>query len=459
MADLGIEGMKVPDEINSDEEFSNSGSEGNGYLEDDEVGKAIDLKGDGKLMKTIEVKGSGWEKPNQGAEVTVHYTGTLEDGTVFDSSRERDPFVFKLGEGQVIKGWDQGVKTMKRGERAILKCHHEYAYGVNGRPPTIPPGATLTFDVELLSWNEWKHVSGSAKDGTITKKILQPGKGYEKPDFDTECTVSWVLTAEGSDAVLEEKADVTIVIGSEALLEGLEKGLVSMKSGEQAIIKLQPLARGVGSELHPIPTGAADDDVLNYNITLSSFTAPPQAWKLKGPEKFEWSNKRKNEGNDLFKVGKLARAQKKYKAAIDYIISDYEMSEEEKAEASSLKTAITLNLAACEIKKGDWPEVEKRCNEALDIQPQNTKALLRRGKAFNEMNKWKEAKTDLQAVIATEGAPEVADAKKELNKVLKKIKAQDEKDKKVFGGMFGKIDLKKEEEPSESTTGPTEGEA
>jgi FKBP-type peptidyl-prolyl cis-trans isomerase len=74
----------------------------------------------------------------------VHYTGTLLDGTKFDSSVDRDePFSFSLGHGSVIKGWDIGVATMKKGEKALFTLRHDYAYGEKGSPPTIPPSATL----------------------------------------------------------------------------------------------------------------------------------------------------------------------------------------------------------------------------------------------------------------------------------------------------------------------------
>lgn len=108
---------------------------------------------DGGVLKKIVQEGTGDELPPQGCKVKVHYTGTLTDGTKFDSSRDRnEPFQFDLGKGSVIKAWDLGVATMKKGERAILTCAPEYAYGENGSPPTIPPNATLLFDVEVISW-------------------------------------------------------------------------------------------------------------------------------------------------------------------------------------------------------------------------------------------------------------------------------------------------------------------
>lgn len=116
------------------------------------IGKSIDVTGDGGVEKKLVAPGEG-DVVYQGAQVSVQYTGTLEDGTTFDSTRSRSGnFSFELGAGQVIKGWEAGVSTMRKGEVAAFEISPQYAYGRRGMPPVIPGNSTLTFEIELVDF-------------------------------------------------------------------------------------------------------------------------------------------------------------------------------------------------------------------------------------------------------------------------------------------------------------------
>merc|ERR1719498_699939 len=189
------------------------------------------------IKKEITVESeAGHHMPKKGDEVEVHYTGWLqtngEKGTEFDSSRSRgDPFTFTLGKGQVIKGWDLGVATMKKGERATFTLAPEFAYGENGSPPKIPANATLIFDVELLSWASKDDLFG---DEGVIKTQLKEGSGWKTPKAGDEILISMRVQKEDGTTVLE-KNDVEYVLASESLgacTKACEKALAGMKKGE-----------------------------------------------------------------------------------------------------------------------------------------------------------------------------------------------------------------------------------
>lgn len=215
-----------------------------GMMENEDFGDTVFKVGEEKeigkqgLKKLLVKEGGSWETPETGDEVEVHYTGTLLDGTKFDSSRDRGtPFKFKLGQGQVIKGWDQGIATMKKGENAVFTIPPDLAYGESGSQPTIPPNATLKFDVELLSWASVKDI---CKDGGIFKKIIKEGEKWEHPKEADEVLVKYEARLEDGTVVSKSEEGVEFYVTDGYFCPAFAIAVKTMKKGEKVLLTVKP---------------------------------------------------------------------------------------------------------------------------------------------------------------------------------------------------------------------------
>ncbi|KAL0428436.1 UNVERIFIED_CONTAM: Peptidyl-prolyl cis-trans isomerase FKBP65 [Sesamum latifolium] len=184
------------------------------------------------LRKKIVRKGISWQTPVSGDEVEVHYNVTLQEGEYFDSSREKGaPFGFKLGQCEVIEGWDEGIATMRKGERAVFTIPPELAYGETGSPPIIPPNATLIFDVELISWCPVRDICG---DGGILKKITREGEGWATPNDADEVLVKYIAKNENGVVVSKFEEGLEFSLTNGHLCPAMSRAVKTMRKGEKA---------------------------------------------------------------------------------------------------------------------------------------------------------------------------------------------------------------------------------
>lgn len=418
---------------------------------------------DGGVVKKILTEGSG-NTPSPGNEVMVHYTGRLPNGIVFDSSKDRNQlFKFKVGKGQVIKGWDEGILSMKRGEVAILTCKPDYAYGANGSPPKIPPNSTLEFEVEMHDF----YGEDCSEDGGVLKSTITEGTGLSNPREGSTVSVSW--TMKHLDRDLETRS-VKFILGDGAgqgIVDGVEKALLKMKKGESAHVTVKsPYAYGdVGDAALAVPGGAD----LSYNLTLEDFEQAKYKYEMSDEEKIEFAETAKGMGTEYFKAGNYALALKKYKVITEYLEADAEDfddmpdSDDEDKDAEPEKSkdkdpelekkSLTLQIAAfsnqaiCHLKLQDGIQALKACEMALKLDPQNIKALFRRGQAAEMSQEWEDAIGYYKATLEVD--PKNVTAANKVKFCRNKVQTYKQAQKKKYANMFERTNFK---EPEKSAT-------
>ncbi|CAN8075079.1 unnamed protein product [Agarophyton chilense] len=546
---------------------------------DSEFTQSGDLTGDGGVIKEIITHGhNAWQKPEDGDDVSMHYRGTLLDGTEFDSSYERGtPFTFKLGDGKVIKGWDIVGKTMAKGEKAKVTLKSEYAYGESGSPPKIPANATLVFEMELLSWTSkrdvfgdglvtkseiapgegwerpgahdevtlsvvcsqmdvdgknaqaelysgdvtfsngngqvplawekvisdmkkesvvsllcrghrvtgpgikyvpegtecvqynltlksWKKVDDVHKDGSLVKKVLQEGEGWERPGDGAVVTLGakfyhpvtdsalLVPPAKGEPYVTLE--DFSFKVGDGEVVDGLDRVVQSMKTKESAFVIIEPKhAFETAPDLLTAEfssQGVTKESRLLVHIMISKFEKAKDVWSMSTEEKVEEMRIRKEIGNGLFKKGRYPAAKKSYDRAVAFFESSTsEQSGDLKTKINELLVQCHINLAVCLDRMGDLQKVMLHCKKALDVAPSNVKALYRQGCAYLKMDDFYNATSALK--YALQLSPGNLDVRRKLKEVKAKQLAQDAADKKLYSNLFGRLSKMEENENKKAT--------
>ncbi|KAL5007856.1 hypothetical protein ScPMuIL_016662 [Solemya velum] len=388
---------------------------------------------DGGVLKEILREGEPGESPLAGEKCWVHYEGKLLDGREFDSSRKRnEKFTFDLGKGNVIKAWDLGVATMKKGELARLTCKPEYAYGEEGSPPTIPPNATLIFEVELFDW-EGEDLSEDKDKGIIRHQIIK-GSGWKSPSDGSDVEVKFIGRCNG-EVFQEKECQFTMGEADDDIIAGIEVALKKFKKGEKSKLTIAP-KYAFGPRGKP-EWNITPDSTVEYELELKNFEKCKESWEMNAAEKLEQSEIKKSKGTTFFKAQRYKHAIHQYKQIITYLEHETSLKDEEEKHRNNLMLSARLNLAMCYLKSENWLEAEEECNKALELDDRNEKAYFRRGQARFERNDFDTAVEDFKHVLDIDANNKAA--KQRLLLCNQKLKLFHDKQKNIYKGMFEKF--------------------
>ncbi len=243
------------------------------------------------LEYTITEKGTG-KKPQVGDKVVVHYTGKLLNDTVFDSSKKHgQPFSFKLGAGQVIKGWDEAFQLLQVGDKATIKFGPELGYGAQNMG-SIPPNSTLIFDVELLDVIEGLRPWDAKGKDTLTtasglKYILfssnPAGQKIESGDKVKVHYSGFFKDGKVFDSSVERGQPIALTVGNGQVISGWDEGLALLRKGEKAKFII-PYTLAYGEQGRPPVIPAKADLIFDVEIVDVQTSIAPVPFDVKGLE-------------------------------------------------------------------------------------------------------------------------------------------------------------------------------
>jgi len=206
----------------------------------------LDLTGDsGVLKKTLQLESAMSSKsqlftPPRTAKVRITYSGSLENGMVVDMATKEKPKEFTLGVGDVIKGWDVAVASMKKGEKAEFTILPQYAYGEKGSTAKkIPPNSVLNYEIELLSWEDRNDLS---KDGGVIRKTLKRGVIDRKPTHGFEVSVHYVGKLSNGEvfySTRDNNQTLTWFVGENTVLKCFNVAVMHMAVGDVYLLKVR----------------------------------------------------------------------------------------------------------------------------------------------------------------------------------------------------------------------------
>ncbi|ONK60180.1 uncharacterized protein A4U43_C08F15240 [Asparagus officinalis] len=378
----------------------------------------VDVSKDGGIVKKILVGGDDVQTGDLD-EVQVKYQVRLVDGSLLVESPEEGLW-FHINEGHLLPAFTKAVKTMKRGEKAVV---------------TVQP--QLVIDIDLLSLKPVLDVTGDMK---VLKKILRAGEGIRRPNNGETVYIRYTALLE--DGTLFEKVGFDdklfeFAVDEEEVIAGLDRAVATMLKGEISQIMVKREYGFMNDHVDRIGINVPAYSTLVYEVELVDFTKEKELWEMSNHEKIGAAENAKQMGNDLYKIGKFSRAAKKYDKAVSYINENGSFEDGDDKLVRTLRVSCWLNHAACSLKLKDFKETIQLCSKVLDIEFCNLKALYRRGQAYMAAGHLDLAKLDIQKALEVD--PQNREVKSLELSLRKEQRESSKRDAKLYANMFERM--------------------
>lgn len=398
------------------------------------AGKVRGFGPDGDYFKVTVVEGQGWETARPPFEVTVHlcarllaYDGLPCSGFQYFSTHSGAPLSAVLGQGLLPEGVEVALSSMSREEEAAFVVP---ASAMTGGPASLVPAppagrrpTQVELEIKMLSMVQVRDVYG---DASVLKRRLRAGQGefpVDCPLNDTAVKVQYrvrrarpaVGAASGpaeewvydtrTRGGKEGQPPLELDTGCGELPEGLEATVKLMVTGEVASVACA--SRHAYATRADCPPGLRAEDDVEFEVELVSFEREGYWQSMEMDERLQLAGKMKDKGNELYKQGKYQYARARYERLSRLLDSTRDFESQEEVDAvDALKVAAANNLALCCTQLNDYAAAVEWCSRVLEHDPDNGKALLRRGRAHSLRGAYADADADL--ATAAEADPTLA---------------------------------------------------
>ena len=430
-------------------------------IADDSKDEVIDMSRwrDKTLTKQVIRRGKGWSSPRNGNQVSVHYVAAREDGQSLNRLAIRTKSSLHCRQKQVIKGLDIAIKTMKWSEISKFTFAGEYSYSESDCPPSVTPGERLTYEVELFYFKLIDLTK--KKDGALTKRIIEPGVGFDLAIFGSEVTVD--IVGRYNDQIFDERT-VTFTVGEAAekdVIDGIDIAVTKMRKQEKCRLFVRP-EYSFGSGGKPEVGVPEDCQQVVYDIRLIDFTEEKEPFELMDSEKILKIGALKEKANQYFNQSKYGLAVNQYKRMVKILRHDSTKDElfskfrsqsdisvdEFVKQRDKLLYIASQNLSNCYQKLKNFDSSLKWIENGLKLEPTNAKGLYRRGRVYFDLQEYEKSREDFKKCLELE--PNNRSAHNYIIECNNAIKTRTENEKKMYAKYFDSTSITQIEEKMES---------